>query len=126
MGYAVLRLTTKRMRPKFSKTARTEILAKTGGRCHHCETELGDVWDVDHFPVRFADIEDQAPCCGVTDPYDMDNLVPSCRSCNRSHAHERTKWCGHSQIRCRQSYMLKCVLLAAACAIGYMCGVYIR
>jgi len=113
------------MRPRFSPSVRAAVLAKTGGKCHHCGEQLGELWDVDHFPVRYADIEDQLPCCGVSDPLDMDNLVPSCRSCNRSHAHESTRWCGHSQPRCRQSYMVKCVLLAVGCAVGYTAGVYL-
>ena len=113
------------MRPRVSPAARAAVLAKTGGRCHHCNVQLGNTWDVDHFPVRYADIEDQM-CCGVTDPLDIDNLVPSCRSCNRSHAHESSRWCGHSQLRCRKSVWKQCLMLVLGCAVGLTAGIYLR
>ena len=76
------------------------------GTCWHCGGALSfndrSTWHVDHYPVTQADIEDQC-CFGITQVDDMRNVVPSCPSCNLSHRHERKKWCGQSQIRCRSS-----------------------
>lgn len=107
------------MRPRFTTEERQAVLNKTGGKCFHCHTELDTVWDVDHHPIPYRDIEDQC-CWGVTDPKDFSNLVPSCRSCNRSHQYEQ------SQVRCRKSYYVKTFLLVCACAVGYTAGHYLR
>ena len=45
-------------------------------------------WEIDHYPVQYVDIENQC-CFGVTDPLDIDNLVPSCGYCNKSHNFEK-------------------------------------
>ena len=111
-------------RPKFSKKLRAEVLAKTQGQCYHCkealDTECARAWHVDHFPVRYADIEDQCGCCGlfVTDPLDLDNLVPSCAHCNTSHKYENTQYCGHSQPRIRKSAIWIGVGMAASGLAG--------
>jgi 5-methylcytosine-specific restriction endonuclease McrA len=70
----------------FDYKKRQKILAKTGGKCFYCGTELHyqevldwggkavqsiALWDVDHvIPVSKGGGNE------------MDNLVPSCRSCN--------------------------------------------
>jgi hypothetical protein len=104
-------------RPKMPKTLREAVFAKTGGLCHHCGATLTNVrggWHVDHFPVPFRDLESQV-CCGVTDPLDVQNLVPACTRCNLSHEHESRAWCGRAQIPCRRQW---CLTLAAAVVMG--------
>ena len=93
-------------RPHFSAAERQAVFSKPrpnhhphpAGTCFHCGKLIAiDNFHVDHFPIQYADIENQI-CCGVTDPKDITNLVPSCPSCNLSHRFETKKWCGHSQI----------------------------
>lgn len=114
------------MRPTFTAAQRARVYEKSGGRCHHCKMELlQSAFDVDHFPVRYADIEDQmfVPCCGsVTDPRDFDNLVASCKSCNRSHRFESTQWCGHSQLRVRRSIVRLAVATVLSAGLGFLVG----
>lgn len=111
-------------RPKFGRAARVAILSRPDnphgpGRCWHCGVALTDGWHVDHYPVRFADIESQL-CVGVRDARDPANLVCSCPACNTSHAFEGTAWCGHSQCRCTPCVVaVVCVLLAAAAVIAW-------
>lgn len=90
-------------RPRFTDSERQRVFeladlrelaaeeGKTPGHCWHCGTKLttGD-WDVDHFPVPFRDIE-RRWIGGITDPKDPQNLVPSCKPCNRSHRFEDPK-----------------------------------
>ena len=89
----------------------TRVFFKEGnphgvGHCWHCgkaifrkERVRGEgAWHVDHWPVALRDIHGQV-LCGVTDPHDVANLVPSCLTCNTSHRHERTRWHGGSQLR---------------------------
>ena len=84
----------KSRRKKWPKQLVTRVFDKSGGRCHHCKMKISpQEFDVDHFPIRYADIEDQC-CLGVTDPFDQKNLVASCANCNRSHRFERSVWCG--------------------------------
>jgi len=115
-------------RPKFSKEVRARVLAKTGGHCHHCgavlDTESGRSWHVDHYPVRYADIDDQCGCCGcfVTDPLDVANLVPSCVPCNTSHRHEVRRYCGHSQLRIRRSLIRATVAVVGMVTVGFAGG----
>ena len=112
---------------RFSKAERNAVFAKTQGVCHHCKASISiDNFDIDHFPVRKSDIEDQCFCCGVTDIHDINNLVPSCANCNRSHKYESTKYCGHSQIRIRKSYIIKTLAITLATTLGYLAGHFIR
>ena len=98
------------VRPKWPKPLVKLVFDKDAGKCHHCGVKLRfrepsgpRMWEIDHFPVVYRDIEDQC-CIGVTDPLEPTNLVASCRTCNRSHAHEVSRWCGHSQPRCRKRW----------------------
>jgi hypothetical protein len=114
-----------RPRPRWSDSTVLQVYRKTQGRCWHCQEPLppDDArghrrWHVDHHPVRYADIEDQL-CCGVTDPLDPGNLVPSCAPCNTNHVHESGQAC----CRCRRRYVARTiragvvvVLLTAAAA----------
>jgi|SaaInlV_165m_DNA_1040744.scaffolds.fasta_scaffold155970_2 hypothetical protein len=110
------------MRPKFTKTEREILYKKAEGNCHHCGVKLADTrWHVDHHPVAFRDIEDQT-CWGVTDKKDMDNLVASCAACNLSHKFEHARCCGHTQLRCRQTYLIRFLVLVLVCAGGYVAG----
>lgn len=109
-------------RPRFSQAQREQILQREDNphgaeHCWHCGVSLkSKPFDVDHYPVRFADIEGQI-CCGVVDPRDEANLVPSCRNCNRSHKHEITSWCGRSQIRCTFGCTISVVFLTVMGAV---------
>lgn len=115
-------------RPRFSKELRAQVLGKTDGHCHHCgavlDTESGRAWHVDHYPVRYADIEDQCGCCGcfVTDPLDPANLVPSCVPCNTSHRYEVRRYCGHSQLRIRRTLITLGAAIAASFGLGVGSG----
>ena len=94
-------------RPRIPKLVAKRVFLSTGGRCHHCGKKLDrnnrSSWHIDHFPVRYSDIQGQI-CCGVTDPLDERNLVPSCVPCNLSHRFEKKYWhyCGRSQLPCRR------------------------
>lgn len=98
------------------------------GHCWHCgrtiekthRTNQEDAWQVDHFPVKYSDIEGQL-CCGITDPLEESNLVPSCKKCNMSHKFEKNSWCGRSQIPCRKSFWFKIVFIFYSIGI-YMLG----
>ena len=97
-------------RPKFSQELRLQVWNKTHGKCLHCKLILPDEWDIDHYPVVYRDIEDQCycwPCGSITNPLSLDNLQPSCKSCNRSGKYEKSKgiYCGHSQLRIRKTYI---------------------
>ncbi len=111
-------------RPRFGDTEAAEILSKSGGCCRHCGARLDGgerrAWHIDHWPVRFADIEDQISCCGffVTDARDPANLVASCVRCNTSHAYESSRWCGHSQCPCKRQWLR----YLAAAAVGGAAG----
>ena len=96
------------------------------GTCWHCGEHLDPPnvkprrWDADHFPIPYRDIKDQL-CCGVTDQHDVSNLVPACRSCNRSHMHEpTTRWiyCGRTQWCCLRSAMRTSTLVLAGAVAG--------
>ena len=81
-------------RPKFSQELRLQVWNKTHGKCLHCKLILPDEWDIDHYPVVYRDIEDQCycwPCGSITNPLSLDNLQPSCKSCNRSGKYEKSK-----------------------------------
>lgn len=99
-------------RKKWPKKLVQQIWDSSGGVCHHCgcrlqpEVDGRRAWHLDHFPVPYRDIENNAcaPCIsvcgGVSDPMDPRNLVASCPTCNLSHAHESTACCGHAQLYC--------------------------
>lgn len=95
-------------RKPFNKVLRQTVFQRPDNpkgisHCWHCGTKLAiGHFDVDHFPVPFRDIHDQL-CCGVTDPLDPSNLVPTCTTCNRSHKFEpEDKWyfCNRTQCCC--------------------------
>lgn len=121
----------KMTRPKFSQELRNKIYNKNNGRCFHCNCVLMEErWDVDHYPVVYADIEDQCRCFpfgDVTDPLDESNLQPSCVRCNRSHKYERKKcyYCGHSQLRIRKSYIKLFFINLITTGLGVIIGKYI-
>ena len=94
------------MRPRIPKALATRTFNRHDnphgvGHCWHCGVRLDpnkrSSWHVDHHPIPYRDIEDQV-CCGVRDPLDPSNLVPSCPGCNMRHEHE-----GH-QCRCRGAW----------------------
>ena len=84
-------------RKNYSKKIVDEVYKKTNGRCYHCNKKLiykyrlpsqsNNYWNIDHYPVKYKDIENQC-CIGVTDQLDLNNLVPSCGYCNKSHKYE--------------------------------------
>ena len=112
---------------RFSKVERENVFAKTKGTCFHCDCVITiEDFDIDHFPVRKADIEDQCCLCGISDPRDINNLVSSCKTCNRSHKFESTKYCGHSQLRVRKSFITRGLVLALFTTGAYLAGHYIR
>ena len=122
--------TTKKMpRPKFSIDERRQVYNKANnpygvGKCWHCGVAISsDHFHIDHYPVCARDIEGQI-ILGVTDMKDINNLVPSCVSCNTSHRHERDVCCGKSQCRCTllivfQLTTFVCTLLAIFFATIY-------
>ena len=88
-------------RPRWPAGLKDTVLTRGSWRCAHCgmALEAGNT-DIDHFPVPFRDIHDNA-CLACwpgapRGPLDLDNLVPACRQCNRSHIAERSLWCGRS------------------------------
>ena len=92
-------------RPRWTQSQASLVRSKTNGKCFHCGAQLPDhraAWHIDHHPIPYRDIESQL-CCGVTDPRDMRNLVPSCPTCNTSHVAEpagRACFCGRTQPPC--------------------------
>lgn len=114
----------------FNKTSASPITNKA--RCWHCNKviirhrrTLKDgygAWHIDHYPVKYADIESQY-CCGVTDQHDITNLVPSCIICNISHKYERKKWyyCGYSQCYCKRRCILSISILSLLIIILVLC-----
>lgn len=112
-------------RPAWPTHLRALVRARSdklhpAGHCWHCGVPLvGRDWDVDHFPIPFRDIFDQL-CCGVTDPRAPKNLVPSCRSCNRSHRAEApNQWyfCGRTQPCCLRSACRRVMYLLMGCLV---------
>ena len=95
-------------RSKWSKSIEEHVWNESKGKCHHCnkilEREPRSGWHIDHYPVRYADIEDQC-LIGVTNPNDVNNLVASCPSCNLSHRYERDCCCGYSQLRLKKIWV---------------------
>ena len=85
-------------RPKWPKGYDKLVYDKTKGVCYHCKKKIEfnqrtkkqgeNYWEIDHYPVQYKDIKDQC-CIGVRDPLDIDNLVPSCGNCNKSHKYEK-------------------------------------
>jgi len=118
-------------RPKFNDKIRQDVLNKTNGRCYHCNIAIFEErWDVDHYPVRYEDIENQCgcmPCGNITDPYDISNLQPSCIRCNRSHKYEKRKcwYCGHSQLRINKQYIKLFVSHLITIILGIVIGKYV-
>ena len=110
-------------RPRFNETERTNVLNKENNpfgkkHCWHCglDLEKQNTFHVDHYPVAFRDITHQI-CWGVRDPKDLNNLVPSCVSCNTSHTHESHHWCGASQCRCKWIYIERMVSCVGWCGV---------
>lgn len=99
---------------------------KGAGRCWHCGIWLttGGHWHIDHYPVPYRDIEDQA-CCGFTSELDERNLVPSCAACNVGHANEgrgKPWFCGRTQCCCLRSVLERVVLIIVVWLLGLLCG----
>lgn len=92
------------------------------GNCWHCGKKIyyknrgiknkKGIWQIDHYPVPYRDIEDQI-IIGIKDPLNPKNLVPSCVGCNLSHKNEISKWyyCNHSQFPCKRNFFRKLLLL---------------
>tara|TARA_Y100000589_G_C27100201_1_gene607700 strand:- start:412 stop:744 length:333 start_codon:yes stop_codon:yes gene_type:complete len=84
-------------RPAWPKEYPEIVFNKTKGKCFHCKKKIvlsqrrpkdgKFYWEIDHYPVQYCDIKNQC-CIGITDPLDLDNLVPSCGYCNKSHNFE--------------------------------------
>tara|TARA_B110000971_G_scaffold133382_1_gene136514 strand:+ start:2120 stop:2545 length:426 start_codon:yes stop_codon:yes gene_type:complete len=97
------------------------------GKCWHCGKKIVFTqrkhsdkygWHIDHFPIVYRDIEDQL-CCGVTDQHDINNLVPSCVSCNISHEFEVTHpyYCNKTQPYCKKKCFNKLLIVSI---IGFL------
>lgn len=119
-------------RNTFSEKERDLVIKKTDGKCFHCQKNLliERVWDVDHHPVVYRDIEDQCwcwPCGTVVDVADINNLQPSCVACNRSHKHEHGKciFCGHTQLRIRKTYVKLVICGILFFVVGMLVGWYL-
>ena len=122
-------------RKKFPTSLVELIYRRDDGRCHHCgralpwNREKPRLFDLDHFPIPYRDVEDQV-CCGVTDSLDPQNLVLSCRHCNRSHTHEDGgSWCGHAQFPCKRVYFTRaymCVGVMLLCMVSFWIGHLVR
>jgi 5-methylcytosine-specific restriction endonuclease McrA len=71
----------KSIRRALSKADRTEILAKTRGRCHLCGGVIGSApWDANHvFPLALGGKQG------------LENYLPTHRSCNGAKWHLRPK-----------------------------------
>jgi hypothetical protein len=89
------------------------------GHCWHCGKKIKFknrsnnknkkyVWQIDHYPVPYRDIESQL-LVGITDSNDPNNLVPACIKCNLSHQYEISKWyyCNSSQFPCKKRFFTK-------------------
>ncbi len=86
------------------------------GHCWHCGKKIvfknrgsdnsRGVWQIDHFPVPYRDIENQV-LIGITDPLCPKNLVPACKKCNLSHNFEIPKWyyCNYYQFPCKKKFI---------------------
>ena len=103
------------------------------GKCWHCGKVLAYTagerreWHIDHHPQPFKSIHNQL-CCGVTDPLDESNLVPSCAACNCSHEHEAPKrwyFCGRSQCCCLVSVARYAAWACAGTTIGVCASVVV-
>lgn len=62
----------------FSKKVRQEVYNKTNGHCAYCGCELPKRWQVDHV----VPVERQNGKYTGRGTDDIDNLLPSCPSCN--------------------------------------------
>ena len=94
------------------------------GNCWHCGKRIflksrgnkdkRGVWQVDHYPVPYRDLEDQI-LIGIKDPLNPLNLVPSCVKCNLSHKNEISKWyyCNKSQFPCKKTFFKNLFLVIA-------------
>ena len=99
-------------RPHFGKHVRELVAQKTAYHCFHCNQPLQQGWHVDHHPIPFRDIEDNICCCSVTDPSNIENLQPSCPSCNTSHRFEpigKAMYCGRTQLYCSKTLTARCL-----------------
>jgi len=108
-----------RGRPKWPEGYDKLVYNKTNGKCYHCNKQIKfnqrtkkqgeNYWEIDHYPVQYKDIEEQC-CIGVTDSLDIDNLVPSCGYCNKSHKfeHKKTYCCciKSSQFPCKKNCVI--------------------
>lgn len=72
-----IRLREKRM--AFNKKIREQVYAKTNGHCAYCGCELPNRWHIDHLIPVVRDLKTSKYDKSLDD---MDNLLPSCPSCN--------------------------------------------
>ena len=87
-------------RPPWQKGLAQKLWDSQQGICPHCNIQLPPrdekprKYDIDHHPIPFKDIADNACphfCIDVYDPNDIKNLVASHSSCNRSHKYEKSQ-----------------------------------
>ena len=88
-------------RPVWQKGLAQKLWDRQNGICPHCNSQLPPrdehprKYDIDHHPIPFKDIADNACprfCIQIHDPCDINNLVTTHISCNRSHKYEKTQW----------------------------------
>ena len=110
-------------RPKWPKDYPLIVFNKTNGTCYHCDKKIifeqrikkqgPNYWEIDHYPVKYKDIRNQC-CIGVTDSLDIDNLVPSCGPCNKSHKFE----VNNTYCCCIKSSQFPCKKINSCCIIS--------
>ena len=110
-------------RPKWPKDYPLLVFNKTDGVCFHCDKKIifeqrikkhgPNYWEIDHHPVKYKDIRHQC-CFGVTNSLDIDNLVPSCGPCNKSHKFE----VNNTYCCCIKSSQFPCKKITSCCIIS--------
>lgn len=66
---------------KLTKSQRTELMQKFGGRCAYCGCELDKKWHADHLkPIR----RNSDGTCINTENDCIENLMPACTACNHN------------------------------------------
>ena len=125
-------------RKNFTERQRAVVYNRMGNphgvnHCWHCGCKIyfkkrttsdgKGAWHMDHYPIPYADIEDQM-CCGITNQHDLSNVVPSCARCNLSHRWEndggRWYYCGRSQ-NCLGSRKLSICIVGECKWCGITC-----
>jgi F0F1-type ATP synthase assembly protein I len=122
-------LTAAMKRPDWPRGMAEKLWDAQHGRCYHCKQELPSKnihpreYDIDHFPIPFRDIEDNVLpsfMLKVNSSTDENNIVASCRACNRSHLYE-TK--GRTQLFFSARVFWFLVTLIASMMAGFLIGI---